>query len=287
MGDPLLIGIAGRARDREVASSLLRTILDGPEPYGRAVIVGAYELYDGAEWLRHPDMVRELGRVEEHARNAQKAGLPYLILELDEAAERGASRLDLLCAIGAGGAGTARTAARGLSFSARGPLADVGASEVEAHYGYVRFCAHTPAWSAHLAAQLTGLHSMGAALAAVSCAVLLDVDQGQLSAGLLNAHAPGHGELLFSPDQQVLALVEQSRSHRDAERAVHAARRDYAALRLEVVHGAEAVAGAVARACARAGRARTMLVLLDDSGDALADAFQAAVRAHARPPAYA
>lgn len=285
MDAPVLIGVAGGARDREVTSALLRTVLDGRDPYGRVGIVGARELFDGAEWLRRPDTAAELLRIDEHVRNARKSGLAYLILELDEAAERGTRRLDLLCAVGAGGAGTARTATRGLSFSARGALADVGASAAEAHYGYVQFHVHTPTWDAPLAVPLTGLFNLGPALGAVSSAVLLGADAAQIAAGLIHAKVSGHGELLFSPDHRVFCLVEESRARRDAERLVAAAREDYAVLRLEVVRGAGAVAAAVARAYARKAGERTLLVLLDGSSDALEDAFQAAVRAHARPAA--
>ena len=285
MDAPVLIGVAGGARDREVTSALLRTVLDGRDPYGRVGIVGARELFDGAEWLRRPDTAAELLRIDEHVRNARKSGLAYLILELDEASEPCRRRLAPLRTAGAGGAGTARTATRGLSFSARGALADVGASAAEAHYGYVQFHVHTPTWDAPLAVPLTGLFNLGPALGAVSSAVLLGVDAAQIAAGLIHAKVSGHGELLFSPDHRVFCLVEESRARRDAERFVAAAREDYAVLRLEVVRGAEAVATAVARAYACETGERTLLVLLDGPSDALEDAFQAAVRAHARPAA--
>lgn len=285
MPSPLVIGVAGGARDREVASALLRTVLDGQEPYGRAGVIGARELYDGAAWTRRPDVAAELLHLDEHLRAARERGLRYLVLELDEAAERGTRRLDLVCTVGAGGAGTARTAERGLSFSARGALADVGASRAETHYGYLQFVAHTPAWTDRLAVPLTGLFNLGPVLGAVASAALLGFDADHVFRCLLGAKAPGHGELLVSPDHRVLALVEESRSRRDAERLVAAARADYDDMTVEVIRGSRAIADAVSRAYAAAdGSAQRLLVLLDDSSDALEDAFQAAVRAHARLP---
>lgn len=282
MGAPVVIGVAGGRRDREVASALLRTVLDADEPYGRAGIVGARELHDGAEWKRRPNLAHELERIDSHVRNAADAGLPFLVVELDEAAERGTNRLDVLCTIGAGGAGTARAGGRGLSFSARGAIADVGASHMESHYGYVQFQAHTPEWEACLALPVTGLFNLGPALGVVATSALLGIDIAQIASGLLHARVPGHGDLLFSPDHRVFALVEESRARRDAERLVAAAREEYGGLRLEVVRGAGAVPDAVARAYGAPGGERSMLVLLGDSSEALEDAFQAAVRAHAR-----
>lgn len=283
MGAPVVIGIAGGKRDREVTSALLRTVLDGDDPYGRAGVVGARELYDGSEWRRRPDMAHELGRIDLHSANAAASGLAYLIVELDEAAERGTRRLDLVCTVGAGGAGTASLRGRGLSFSARGALADVGASHVESRYGYVQFLAHTPAWEARLAVPVTGLFNVGPALGAVAASVLLGFSSAQVATGLLHASAAGHGELLASPDHRVFALVEESRSHRDAERLVTAAREGYGSMHLEVVRAPTDVASAVARAYGRPEGERSMLVLLGGPSEALEDAFQAAVRPHARP----
>lgn len=282
MGAPVVIGVAGGARDREVTSALLRTVLDGPDPYGSAGVIGARELFDGTEWRRYPNLPHELRRIEEHIHDAREHGLAYLVVELDEAAERGTSHVDLLCTVGAGGSGTARTARRGLSFSARGAVADIGASRAETHYGYLQFLAHTPAWTDRLVVPVTGLFNLGPALGAVAAAVLLGIDSDQLAMGLLNAKVPGHGELLTSPDRRVFALVEESRARRDAARLVDAAREDYDSFEIEVVHGSDRVAAAVARAYERREGARTLLVLLGDSSDALEDAFQAALRAHAR-----
>ena len=54
-------------------------------------------------------------------------------------------------------------------------------------------------------------------------------------------------------------------------------------MRLEVVRAPAGVAGAVARAYDRPEGERSMLVLLGGTSEELEDAFQAAVRAHARP----
>ena len=101
--------------------------------------------------------------------------------------------------------------------------------------------------------------------------------------GLLGAKTPGHGELLISPDHNVLALLEESRSRRDTRRLVDAARDAYDTPRFEVVNGAGNVAEAVERAYAAGAGARTTLVLLGFPSEGLEDAFQAAVRRHAQP----
>lgn len=283
MGAPLVIGVVGGARDREVASALLRTVLDDEEPYGHAALLGGRELFDGIEWVRRPDRASELRRIDEHLRHAGEKNLEYLIVELGEA-ERDALRTDLLCGIGAGGAGTVTAAdGRGLSFSARGPLADVGVGRTEAHYGYMQFLAHTPSQEMTLAVPLTGRFNLGPALAVVTVCELLGVPAGQIGIGLLGARASGHGELLAAPDRGVYALVEESPEPRDAELLVAAAREDYASMRVEATRGTDAVEPAVARAYARGEGALTLLVLLGAPGDALEDAFQAAVRVHARP----
>ena len=282
MGAPLVIGISGGARDREVASALLRTILDDERPYEHAALVGGRELFDGVEWVRHPDRASELRRIDDHLRHAGEKDLAYAIVELDEA-ERDAVRTDLLCVIGVGGAGTVTSAdGRSFSFSARASLADVGAGRTESHYGYVQFLAHTPSREMTLAVPLSGRFNLGPALAVVTVCELLGIAAGQIGIGLLGARASGHGELLAAPDRGVYALVEESGEARDAELLVAAAREDYATMRVEAVRGPAAVAPAVARAYGHAGDAPTLLVLLGTPGDELEDAFQVAVRAHAR-----
>ena len=277
MGAPVVIGVAGGRRDREVTSALLRTVLDADEPYGRAGIVGARELHDGAEWKRHPNLAHELERIDSHVRNVADAGLPFLVVELDEAAERGTNRLDVLCTIGAGGAGTARAGGRGLSFSARGAIADVGASHMESHYGYVQFQAHTPEWEACLALPVTGLFNLGPALGVVATSALLGIDVAQIASGLLHARVPGHGDLLFSPDQHVLALIEGAPVRAFRRRALEVARREFPGFAIETPVGS-GVDLAVQRAYDREGQ--TLLVILGPAEEC-ADAFQAAVRRHA------
>lgn len=283
MGTPVVIGIAGGARDREVASALLRTVLDDGEPYGHAALVGARELFDGSEWARRPDRAYELGRIDDHLRQARERGLSYLIAELD-ADDGRADEIptDLQCVIGAGGAGTVSAAdGRALSFSARSPLADVGVGKSEAHYGYVQFLAHTPSREATLAIPMTGRFNLGPALAVVTVGELLGIPAGQLGLGMLGARVTGHGELLCAPDRRVCALVEESPERREQERLVAAAREDYAEMRVEIARGTGAVAPAVGRAYERGDGVTTLLVLLGAPGDRLEDAFQAAVRAHA------
>lgn len=284
MGAPRVIGISGGPRDREVTSALLRTVLDGEHPYGSAGLIGGTELYNGVEWSRHPSMPRELARIDAHLENAQSSGLEYLVVELDPGTGAPTEpRVDVLCCVGTGGAGTVRaTGGEALSFSSRGSLADVGASHVETHYGYIQFLAHTPSRSIRLALPMTGRFNLGPGLAVVAICELLGLEAGQIGLGMLGTRASGHGELIVSPDRIACALVEGSPEPRDGELLVAAAREDYASMRVEAVHGAEAVEAAVARAYARREGTPTMLVLLDAPGDRLEDAFQAATRRFAR-----
>ena len=280
MTAPVVIGIVAGPRDGEVTSALLRTILDADEPYGRAGVLGPRETYDGVEWTPRPAPGAgedPLARWDDHLAHVRKRGLPYLIAELGE--KDPSPRVDLLCTLGAGGAGTARTAGRGLSFSARSPMADVGAGAIRSGYGLIRFRATTPTWDDVVALPLTGAFNAGPALAAISVCELLGVGPEQVADGLLHARASAHGGLYASPDQRVFALIEDSADPRDGARLAEVARADYEAFSHETVRGAGAVDVAVARAYERGGN--TMLVLLGDSADRLEDAFQLATRRRA------
>ncbi|WP_455139160.1 hypothetical protein [Thermophilibacter sp.] len=280
MAAPVVIGIVAGPRDGEVTSALLRTILDGDEPYGRAGVLGARETYDGVEWTPRPapGAGGPLARWDDHLAHARERGLPYLIAELGEKDPR--PQVDLLCTLGAGGAGTVRAGGRGLSFSARSPMADVGAGAIRSGYGLVRFRATTPSWDDVVALPLTGAFNVGPALAAIGVCELLGVDREQVANGLLHARASAHGGLCSSPDGRVFALIEDSADPRDGERLAEAARADYESFVHETVRGAGAVDAAVAHAYKRDGA--TMLVLLGDPADRLEDAFQLATRRRAK-----
>lgn len=280
MAAPVVIGIVAGPRDGEVTSALLRTILDGDEPYGRAGVLGARETYDGVEWTPRPapGAGGPLARWDDHLAHARKRGLPYLIAELSEKNPR--PQVDLLCTLGTGGAGTVQANGRGLSFSARSPMADVGAGAIRSGYGLVRFRATTPSWDDVVTLPLTGAFNVGPALAAIGVCELLGVDREQVANGLLHARASAHGGLCSSPDGRVFALIEDSADPRDGERLAEAARADYESFAHETVRGAGAVDAAVARAYERDGA--TMLVLLGDPADRLEDAFQLATRRRAK-----
>ena len=171
-----------------------------------------------------------------------------------------------------------RTAERGLSFSSRVPLADVGSSEERAGYGYVQFVAHAPSWEGGVAVPLPGVFNVTPALAAITVLELLGVRGREVQEGLCMAATQGHGELLFPPEQHVCAVVEQSRDPRDRRQIVEAARQEFEGFSTEVVTELAGIEPAVARGYARARS--TLLVLLGRPGEAYADAFQAAVRRH-------
>lgn len=280
MPDPTLIGVVAGEHDRAVIATILRCVLDDGAPYEHAGVIGAREVFDGAEFALGADGAVELARLEEHLAHARAAGLSHLVLELPDRVpgERDLPALDVLCSLGPGGAGTVRGASRSLSFSSRGTLADVGSSHERAGYGYVQFRAHTPSWDADVALPLPGLFNVAPALAAIATLELLGRGAHEVQAGMAASSVQGHGELLFSPDQRVCAVVEQSRSQRDRRLITEAARKEFEGFAAEVVTELDAIEPAVARAYGRARR--TLLVLLGQPGAAYADAFQAAVRRH-------
>lgn len=285
---PLVIVVSAPARDGEVICALLRTILEGDEPYEHVGLLSARELYDGRDWRRldreDPAAVTaELapGRLAQHLAHARTCGLSYLLVQTgadDSSTACGGTELlpDLVCALGAGGSGTVRAGARGLSFSARSPMADVGARDVRGGYGLTRFTAVTPAWEDTVAVPLTGRFNVAPALAAIAVCVLLGIDEGAVATGLLLTRVTAHGSLIVAHEQRLFALIEDSSDPRDGERLAAAAREEYPDLAHEVVRGASDVGDAVRRAAAREGR--TMLTLLGAPADRLEDALQNAVR---------
>ena len=280
MPDPTLIGVVAGEHDRAVIATALRCVLDGGAPYEHVGVIGGREVFDGAEFARGADAAAELARLEEHLEHARAAGLTHLVLELPDRVpvERDLPALDVLCSLGPGGAGTVRGARRNLSFSSRGTLADVGSSHERAGYGFVQFRAHTPSWDADVALPLPGIFNVAPALAAVATLELLGRGAREVQEGLASSGVPGHGELLFSPDQRVYAIVEQSASPRDRRLITEAAREEFEGFALEVLTELDAIEPAVARGYGRPRR--TLLVLLGRPGEAYADAFQAAVRRH-------
>ena len=280
MPDPTLIGVVAGEHDRAVIATALRCVLDGGAPYEHVGVIGGREFFDGAEFARGADAAAELARLEEHLAHARAAGLSHLVLELPDRVpgERDLPALDVLCSLGPGGAGTVRGARRSLSFSSRGTLADVGSSHERAGYGFVQFRAHTPSWDADVALPLPGIFNVAPALAAVATLELLGRGAREVQEGLASSGVPGHGELLFSPDQRVCAIVEQSASPRDRRLITEAAREEFEGFALEVLTELDAIEPAVARGYGRPRR--TLLVLLGRPGEAYADAFQAAVRRH-------
>ena len=275
MASPAVICVLAGDHDRAVISTALRCALEGRAPYERVGIVGARELYDGVEWRRGASAEAELGRLGEHLAQAESAGLSHVIVEPPSGAAT-PDGAQLTCVLGEGGSGTVRAGERGLSFSSRSFLADVGASRVISGYGYLQFFAHTPTWVESVALPLPGSFNVGPALAAIATLELLGTPMEAVRDGLLRTGVTGHGELLFPPEHHVCALIEESAEATDRRRAVEAARSDFGDFVVEVVDDVAEIGQAVARGYARARR--TLLVLLGSPGAACADAFQAAVR---------
>lgn len=276
MPDPVVIVLEGAEPDVAAASSMLRTVLDADVPYGQAGVVGAYETFDGAEWLRAPDLPSELARVDEHLANARESGLGLLLVEAGEK-NLECVDADVRCRLEGEGPGVADGLGRRLTFSSSSPRVDVGATRVRAGFGFIQFRAHTPSWTGNVALPLVGLHNVGPALAAISVLELLGVPERAIVEPLCLVRVPGHTELLFSPDQHVMALLEGGRSRTCRRRALEAARREFTGTAIETPVGS-GIDLAVERAYGRAGQ--TLLVLLGQPEEN-ADAFQAAVRRHA------
>lgn len=274
---PTVIALSGRRPDVAAASSMLRTVLEDGEPYTSAGVVGEYELFDGSEWLRGCSVDEELARAAEHLAHAHQNGLSHLILELGEKNLEGVVP-DVRCALGPDGSGTAEGCGGSLSFSTSSPRADVGATRLRAGYGFIQFRAHTPSWTGNVALPLVGIYNAGAALAAICVLELLGVPEEAITEALCLVRVPGHTELLFSPDQHVLALLEGAPVRMFRRRALEAARREFPGFAIETPVG-RGVDLAVQRAYDREGQ--TLLVLLGPAEEC-ADAFQAAVRRHAR-----
>lgn len=298
MPNPTVIALLGRRADVSAVSAMLRTVLEGERPYESVGVVGSYELFDGREWGRGPDAAAELGRAGEHLAHARESGLAHLVLEVvdgngargvgdgaggNENSVRGGGEKnpggvapDVRCALGPDGSGSAEGLGRRLSFSLTGPRADVGATRLQAGFGFLQFRAHTPSWSGNVAMPLVGRHNAAAALAAISVLELMGVGRDRVCAGLCVARVPGHTELLYSPDQRVLALLEGDADRACRRRTLEAARREFPGFAIETPVGS-GVDLEVRRAYEREGR--TLLVLLGPA-EASADAFQAAVRRH-------
>ena len=287
MPRPTVIAIEGSSPDGSAVSSMLRTVLDGREPYAHVGVVGAYETFDGVEWRRDCDFAHELARASQHFVNAQRSGLSHLILEpADERDGRLASpspaahpvqAWDVRCALAHDGSGTVEGRGRALSFSPTSPQVDVGASHVTAGYGFIQLRAHTPSWTANVALPVAGRHNVGAALATIAVCEVLGVPEETVTEQLCLVRVPGHTELLLSPDQQVLALVEEDPRRAYRRRTLEAARREFAGFTIEVP-----TPSGLDRAVERAyGREDPTLVVLLGPARESADAFQAAVRRHA------
>lgn len=277
MARPTVIGIDAAGQDATAVSLMLRTVIEGAEPYRSVGVVGAYETYDGAEWLRDCDVLAELGRLDAHLANAAEKNLPFLLLESVGACDRARGACDVLCALGASGEGTVTGRGRALSFSRTSPRADVGATREAARFGFVQFRAHAPSWSGNVVLPLVGLRAVDAALAAITVIELLGRNDATTAERLCHVRTPGHLELLVSPEQQVCALLEESGAHAGRKRALEAARREFPGFSI-ITPVAGAVDRAVRRAYLRSGK--TLLVLLGHSARHGADAFQRAVREH-------
>lgn len=277
MARPTVIGIDAAEQDATAISLMLRTVIEGAEPYQAAGVVGAYETYDGAEWLRGCNVPAELERLDAHLTNAGEKNLPFLILETVGACERARATCDVLCTLGESGDGTVTGRGRALSFSRTSPRADVGATREAARFGFVQFRAHAPSWSGNVVLPLVGLRAVDAALATIAVIEVLGRNDATTAERLCHVREPGHLELLVSPEQHVCALLEESGGHVGRKRALESARREFPGFSI-ITPVAGAVDRAVRRAYLRSGQ--TLLVLLGHSARRGADAFQRAVREH-------
>ena len=278
---PLTIGIAGR--DAPTALYMLRSILDGDEPYEHAGVVCSLETFDGVERRVGWDGALGESELARHSSHARAAGLEYLLVELpDEPAD--AAAFDILCSLEAGRC-TMRDG-RAVTFAEDDPAADVWASDERCSMGIVSFAAHTPGWTWRIAFPMPGSFNVTCALAAIAICVELGVEASRVVERFYYVRVPGRMELLLSPDRDVIGIIDCADDLPSCRRFFSALAEELPGYRLEtVLEPAPAREDAIIRAVrdAYASGEETLVCLLGSAGSperaqADADIFNDAVR---------
>lgn len=133
----------------------------------------------------------------------------------------------------------ARRCERVLTFSAEGrPEADVRASEVRSHYGVVQFHAQTPTWEGNFALAMPGLFNVDNALATIAICELLGIVGEQVQFALCRAKVPGRMELLRTPDQRVVGLVDYAHNKLSYQRLFPSIKKEFPGFRIIALFGA-------------------------------------------------
>ena len=97
---------------------------------------------------------------------------------------------------------------RVLTYSLDNREADLWAQDVELGPGYSAFTAHTPSGQDAARLGMGGLFNVSNALSALAVCELLGVDRAQAIPALLATRVPGRMELIGSPGQRVVGLVD-------------------------------------------------------------------------------
>ena len=261
---PTLIGIAG-TRGKTVVAHMLRAVLDGDEAFAHAGILSTLESYDGITRVLWGQPAPTADDLRQHLRNARKAGLSHLVVELsDEVIERGAVAdlgLDVACLLGAAGVpatsqesldaelsildraymavvdldcphaeqalARARRCERVITFSAHDRYADVWAEDIDPSYGLVRFTAHTPTWESYVVTPMPGVFNASNALATIAVAEALGIGQEQVVNRFYLVRVPGRTELLMTPDRHVTGIVDSADDKPSYQRIFSAMREEF------------------------------------------------------------
>ncbi len=128
---------------------------------------------------------------------------------------------------------------RVLSFSAETrPGADVWATDVRSSCGVVQFRAHTPSWEGNIALAMPGLFNVDNALATIAICELLGIGRERIQAALVRAKVPGRMELLLTPDQKVVGLVDYAHNKLSYQKLFSSLKKEFPGFRIIALFGA-------------------------------------------------
>lgn len=133
----------------------------------------------------------------------------------------------------------ARRCERVITFSAEGrPEADVRAGDVRSRYGIVEFRAHTPSWEGSVVLAMPGLFNVDNALATIAICELLGIGEERVQLALCRAKVPGRMELLRTPDERVVALVDYAHNKLSYQRLFPSVKKEFPGYRIIALFGA-------------------------------------------------
>ena len=235
---PLTIGIAGGPGVSTVIY-MLRSILDGDDPYAHAGVVCSLETFDGVErrvgWRGTP-AERDLARYTAHARTA---GLDYLVVEVpcgeQSPCALDAAAFDLFCSLDSGSC--VGRSGHVTTFSVGNTGADVWSDSERCSLGVVSFAAHTPSWQWRVAFPMPGAFNVRNALAAIAICMELGIDPARIVERFFYVRVPGRMELLLTPDRDIVGIIDQAVDAVSCREFFSAVAEEFPGYRFEAVLG--------------------------------------------------